>query len=132
MLLPACTGFGDALFVTVNSPPVVVPTTVLAVALLFAVFGSLAEELAEAVSLITVPFATPVLTFTTILKLAVVEPAIFELVQTMLPVVAPTPGPVQFQPVGGVNDTRDVFAGIAATKVALSAALGPLLVSTCV
>ena len=35
-------------------------------------------------------------------------------------------------PDGAAIDTKVVFAGMFATKVALSAALGPLLVKTCV
>jgi len=48
MLLPACTGFGEATLVTVRSGEVV-PTTVVAVAVLFRAFGSAADEFAETV-----------------------------------------------------------------------------------
>src|SRR5207253_202763 len=55
MLLPANTGFGDAAFVTDRSAPAVTPTTVLTVAVLFAGLASLADELTDAVAVITVP-----------------------------------------------------------------------------
>ena len=67
---------------TVNSPPAVVPTIVVAVAVLLVEFGSLAEELTDAVSAITVPFAVPLLTLTTSVNVAAVEPAMFTLLQT--------------------------------------------------
>src|SRR5580704_6763440 len=105
MLLPAATGFGDATFVTVSSPFAVVPTTVLTVAVLFAGFGSLAKELTDAVSLMTVPLATCI----TSVKVPDVDPAMSELVQTRLPVV---PGGMHDHPVGATTDTSAMFAGI--------------------
>src|SRR3984957_20777661 len=129
MLLPAATGFGDATFVTVSSPFAVVPTTVLTVAVLFAGFGSLAEELTDAVSLMTVPLAVPLATCITTVKVPDVDPAMSELVQTRLPVA---PGGMHDHPAGAETDRSPIFAGIGSTSVALSAALGPLLVTTCV
>src|SRR5580658_354606 len=129
MLLPATTGSGVAVLVTVSSPPAVVPTTVVAVALLLLELGSLVAELAVAVSATRVPFAVPTFTFTTIEKLAVVLPAMLNVVHTTLP-VPPLPGVVQVQPAGAVMETRVVLAGMASTKVTLSAALGPLSVTT--
>jgi hypothetical protein len=108
-----------------------VPTIVEAEAVLLAEFGSLTEELAVAVSVITVPFAVPVFTFVTRAKLAAVLPAIFKAVQTTLP-AAPTVGVVQLQPTGAATETKVEFVGTASTNVALSAALGPLFVTTCV
>ena len=121
---------GEATFVTVKSGAVV-PTTVVAVALLLAEFGSAAEEPTAAVSVMTVPFAVPAFTFTTKLKVAELSPAMFTLLQTTLP-VPPTGGVRQLHPAGTAMDTNVVFAGTVATMVALSAALGPLLVTTCV
>jgi hypothetical protein len=124
--LPATTGFGDAMFVTVISACEVVPTTLDAIAVLFAEFGSLVEELAVAVLVNIVPLATPVFTLTIIEKLAVVLPAIVSVLQTTFP-VAPLGG-VQVQPDGAAIEAKVVFAGTVSTIVALSAALGPLLV----
>ena len=100
-----------------------------ALAVLFKLLGSLTEEFAVTVSVITVPLATPAPTFVTSENVAAVLPAIFKSVQTMFPVV-PTKGVTQFHPEGAVKETNVVFAGTASTMVALSAALGPLLVST--
>src|SRR5258708_8512489 len=91
MVMPATTGFGEATLVTVSSAAAVVPTTVDAVALLLVETGSFTDELTVAVSLITVPFAVPTFTFTTIEKLAAVLPNMFNVVQTTLP-VPPTAG----------------------------------------
>src|SRR5579864_1203079 len=130
MLLPACTGLGEAAFVTVKFGDVL-PTTVVADAELFAEFGSIADELAVTVPVITVPLAVPAFTFTTNVKLAEVSPGMLTLVQTTLP-VPPPPGVVQLHPGGAVKDTKVVFGGVVATTVALSAALGPLLFTTIV
>jgi len=109
----------------------VVPTTVDALAVLFAELGSDTDELTVAVSVITVPFAVPAFTFTIIEKVAAVLPGILSSVHTTLP-VPPLPGVVQVQPAGAEMETSVVFAGIASASVALSAALGPLLVTNCV
>src|SRR5579872_551845 len=128
MSLPATTGFGEATLVTVISAVELPPTTVEALAVLLVETGSVTEELAVAVSVITVPFARPVLTFTTIEKPAV-PPLMVSAVQTTFP-VPPTGGVVQLQPEGAVIELKVVLAGTAWTIVTLSAALGPLLVST--
>ena len=128
-MLPATTGSGDAVFVTVISANAVLPTTTDALAVLFEELGSFAEELTEAVSVITVPFAVPLLTLTTSVNVAAVEPGIFELLQTKLPF--PT-GLKHVHPAGDAIETKVVFAGMVPTSVALSAALGPLLVTVCV
>src|SRR5579863_740574 len=131
MFVPACTGFGNATFVTVSSPCVVVPTTVLTVAVLFAEFGSVTAELTVAFCVITVPPATPLFTFITSVNVPDVEPAIFELVQTTF--AGPgVPGVMHDHPAGAIIDVKAVFAGTVSTRVALSAALGPLFVTTCV
>src|SRR5579863_2949099 len=130
MLLLACTGFGEATLVTVKFGAVV-PTTVVAVAVLFNAFGSLADEFAETFCEITVPFAVPALTFTTKVKVAAVRADMPTLVHTTLP-VPPMAGVMQLHPAGAAIDTKVVFAGIVVTTVALSAALGPLLVTICV
>ena len=130
MLFPACTGFGDAALVTDKFGPVL-PTTVETVAVLFAVFGSMTEELTLAVSEITVPLATPLFTLTANVKLALVSPTMSTFVHTIVPVF-PTFGIWQLQPDGDVNEASVVFAGTGTTRVALSAALGPLSVTAMV
>jgi hypothetical protein len=127
-LFPTTTGLGEAALVTVSSACVVVPTTVDANAVLLAELGSPTDELAVAVSTITVPLAVPVFTFTTIEKVAAVLAPIVNAEQTMLP-VPPLPGLTQVQPAGAETETMVVFAGTASTNVTLSAALGPLLVT---
>src|SRR6516162_4542571 len=102
MLLPACTGFGEATFVTDRLGPVV-PTMVETVAVLFASVASSTEELTVADPEMTVPFATPVFTFTAIVKLDELSPAKFALVQTTFPVLL-TFGVMQAQPAGMVTD----------------------------
>src|ERR1700758_5010742 len=131
MLLVACTGFGEALLVTVSCAPAVAPTTVLTEAELFNEFGSNVEELAVAVLVMTVPFATPLFTFATSVKVAAVRPCIWTLVQTTLPKL-PTGGAAHVHPEGTVIETNAMLPGIEVTMVALSAALGPLLVTICV
>ena len=86
IVLPATTGFGEATLITVSSATAVVPTTVEAEALLLLVFGSFTDELTVAVSVITVPFATPTFTFTNIENVAAVPPTMLRLVHTTLPV----------------------------------------------
>src|ERR1700691_694245 len=130
MLFPATTGFGEAALVTVNSAPEVAPTTVEAEAVLFAVLGSVAEELTVAVSVITVPFAVPAVTFVTNEKVVAVPPFNVRSVQITFP-AAQTAGVTQVQPAGYANETNVVLAGMASASVALSAALGPLFVTTC-
>lgn len=131
MFPPGATPFGDAALVTTKSAPAAVPTMVEAEAVLLAEFGSLTDELTFAVSVIMVPLVVPVFTLVTSEKVAAVLPAIFRLVQTTLPVL-PTAGVVHVQPAGVAMETNVVLLGTASTMVALSAALGPLLVTTCV
>ena len=128
MTFPAWTGFGEATFVTERFGPVP-PTIVVAVALLFAEFGSVADEATETAFVIAVPFATPVFTFTTIVKVPEVDPAMFVSVQLTLP-VPPTIGVMQLHPAGALREMKVVLAGIVVTRVALSAALGPVFVTT--
>src|SRR5579872_654123 len=129
MLFPAMTGSGELTSVTTISACAVVPTSVLAVALLLVVLGSLTEEYAVTVLVMMVPLATAAPTFTINEKLAAVFPGMFRSVQTMLP-LAPLTGVTQFHAAGAVREMNVVLAGTASTMVALSAALGPLLVTT--
>src|SRR5215472_16564694 len=121
MLLPACTGLGDATFVTERFGPEV-PTIVVTIAVLLAGIESRTEELTVAEPVITVPFVVPFATFTTYVNVAELSPAMFEFVQTELP----PPFPMrQLHPAGGVSETKVVLFGIGKTRVVLSAALGP-------
>ncbi len=108
-----------------------VPTMFVVVAVLFARIGSITDELTVAVPVIMVPFAVPLGIFTTNVKLAVLKPAILAFVHTALP-VPPTPGVRQLHPAGGVSETNVELFGTGSTRVALSAALGPLFVTTTV
>lgn len=98
MLLPAITGLGDAAFVIARSAVFAAPTIVTTVAVLFARLGSFVPEVIASVSVICVPVAVPVFTFTTTVNVAVPDaPAgTSGFVQVMFP-VPPKPGVVQFQ-----------------------------------
>src|SRR5215470_17091397 len=109
MLFPAITGLGEAVSDTDKSAPAVTPTIVLTVAVLLAEFGSLADELTDAVSVMTVPFAVPLFTFTTSVNVPAVDPSMLEMLQTTFP-VPPTPGLRHVHPAGGTTDTNVVFA----------------------
>src|SRR5277367_1098789 len=130
MVPPASTGTGDATLVTCRSGPVA-PTIAVSFAELFEEFGSIASEPTETVWVRTVPFSVPAVTFAISVNVPEVNATMLALLQTTLP-VAPTAVFRQLHPAGAVNDASVVFAGIVVTTVALSAALGPLLVTTCV
>ena len=127
MLFPACTGLGDATFVTERFGPEV-PTIVVTTAVLLAGIGSRTEELTVADPVITVPFGVPLATFTTRVNVAELSPGMLALVQTEL---LPFPAR-QLQPAGGVSETNVVLFGSGNARVALSPALGPLLLTTTV
>ena len=124
MVFPACTGLGEAVLVTDKFGPEP-PTIVVTVTVLFDRIGSRTDELTVAEAVITVPFVVPVATFTTNVKVAEDNPGMFAFVHTALP-VPPMPGTRQLHPAGGVSEANVVLAGTGKTRVALSAALGPL------
>jgi hypothetical protein len=97
-LAPDATEVGAAVFVTIRSESVERATTSAAVALLFAVFGSVVVELTVAVSLIAVPCTVPAVTCITTGKLAL-PTAKLGFVQVIVPAI-PAVGKVQDQPVG--------------------------------
>jgi hypothetical protein len=131
MLLPAATGLGEAVFVTIKSACVARATTSVAVALLFAAFGSVVDEPIVAVSFTAVPAAVLPATATTTGKLAV-PGAKLGFVQLMVP-AAPTAGVEHVHPLGTVASEKNVvFGGVLSVNVALAAALGPEFVTTCV
>ena len=122
MLLPAATGFGLPLLVTVRSQAVV--TVVVTVVLLFAELGSLAEETEEFA--VIVPAATVGATLTTTMISAVAPKARLGFVQVTEAVT------VHVHPAGGATETNVVLAGIGSVKLTADAAAGPLLVTVCV
>ena len=106
---------------------VAVATTSAAVALLFAEFGSLVDELTLTTLLIAVPAAVPAFTLSTTVKVPA-PGASFALVQLMVPVPF-TAGVVHDHPAGNVIDWKVVFAGVVSVRLALVAVLGPELVT---
>ncbi len=124
-LLPAATDVADGELVVIRSAWVAVATTSAAVALLLVRFGSVTGEVTFAVSLIAVPEVVPTFTFTIYVMVAGAPEARLGLVQTSV-------ARVQAHPAGPVSDTEVVFAGSASVRVTDAAALGPLLVTTCV
>jgi hypothetical protein len=97
----------------------------LAVALLFPLFGSLVVDATEAVSVIVVPTATLVLTFTTKVKLA--EPAAIAVVSVHFKVAR-----TQLHPAGPVKETAVVFTGNVSLSSGAFAVAGPAFVTVCV
>ena len=121
---PACTGTGLAELVIDRSTEL--ETVSVAVAVLFAVFGSPAVGATDAVCVIVVPLATVVLTFTTYVNVAVALADKLAILHVGVPVV------VQVQPAGPVRETNVVFAGSGSLNVTVVAEAGPPLVTTCV
>jgi len=99
-------------------------TTSAAVALLFALLGSVIDELTLAVSLIAVPAAVPAVTFNTYVIVAA-PGARLASVQVRVPTV-------HVHPAGPVSETTVVFAGSVSVKLTLVAVLGPAFVTSCV
>lgn len=94
-------------------------------ALLFPLFGSAVVDATETVSVIVVPTATFVLTFTTNVKLA--EPAAMVVVSVHFSVAR-----THVHPAGPVSETAVVFAGKVSVTTGAAAVAGPALVTTCV
>ena len=125
------TGSGVAVFRMATSACVGEATTVVDVAELFALLGSVGVAETEGVFEITVPGAVPIFTLTTSGKLAVAPEATDGFVHVTVP-VAPTAGVTQTHPAGGTKETKVVFAGMLSVNLAPVAAAGPLLVAVCV
>src|ERR1700716_854397 len=102
MLLPAATGFGLPLLVTVRSQAVV--TVVVTVVLLLAALGSLAEEPEEFAVIVSA--GTVGATLTTTIIAAVAPTARLGMVQVTEAVT------VHVHPAGGATETNGVLAGI--------------------
>src|SRR5436309_2228163 len=124
MLLPACTGTGLPVFVTARSAESA--TSRITAALSFAFVASPVAEVAESVTVLVLPDATSLPTFTTKVKFAVVVAA---MVVVSVQVSVPR---TQVHPAGPVNDTADVFAGSVSVNTGAFAVAGPLLVTLCV
>lgn len=102
---------------------------VLAVALLFAGFGSVAADDALAVLVIVVPLAVAGSTRTTRVNVAAVAPAVRPgMVHDTVP-VAPIAGLVQVQPFGAASERNVVLDGTLSVRVTSATLLGPLLVT---
>lgn len=124
MLLPAETGFGLAKLVTLKSACPAPATAMFTVAELLVGLVSRVVVVSVPVSVIIVPDAVPVLTFTVTTNV-LTEPG------AMLGLVHPAAKDMQVQPEGmDARETKVVFAGSASLKVTLPQALGPLLVIT--
>ena len=131
MLLPAATELDDGVLVIASSAMVDKVTEFVAMAELFERIGSDVPELTSATSTIWVPHEVELFTLTANVKVPVPKAATFGFVQLMFPVPL-TAGVVQVHPVGTVSDWNVVLVGIASVKTAFTAAIGPLLVTTCV
>src|SRR6266850_2265206 len=112
MFAPAFTGSGEPLLVTERSARVM--TVVVAVAVLLSV----------------VPFGVLALALTTSLNVAVAPAPNIEIAQLTVP-VPPTDGVEQLKagPLSCAKDRNVVLAGIASVNDALTASLGPRLLS---
>ena len=122
-MLPASTGTGLAEFVTDKSAESA--TCTLTVALLLPMFGSPVALLTDAVSVMVVPEATAVFTFTTKVKFAVALAASVP----MEHVKGETE--VQAHPAGPVSDTNVVLAGRVSVRTTVVAEAGPPLATVC-
>jgi len=102
-------------------------TCVLTVTLLLALVGSLVVDETVSVSVMLVPAATFVFTFTTKVKFAVVFATIAEPSVHLKGAVV-----VQVQPAGPVRETKVVFAGSVSVMTGAAALAGPEFVTVCV
>src|ERR1700730_12638845 len=105
-------------------------TTVVEVAELFALLGSVGVAETIGVFEMTVPGGVPIVTLTTSGKFAVAPTATDGFVHVTVP-AAPTAGVTQPHPAGGTNETKVVFAGSVSVNVAPVATAGPLFVAVC-
>ena len=108
-----------------------VPTAICELALLFVAFGSPVVVATVAVSVMTVPMAVLVFTFTVTTNVPVAPLARVAMVHVMVP-VAPTAGVTQTHPAGVGYETKVVFVGTTSVNETVVAAPGPPLVATCV
>lgn len=108
-------------------------TAVVAVAELLLVFGSLVLLDTVAVFTMTAPPGVLGLTWTTIVKVTEADGAKPDVVQVMVPVLAPfVDGSVQLQPAAPEFETKFVLVGNTSFRLTSVAIDGPLLVTTTV
>jgi hypothetical protein len=124
ILLPAVTGLGVPVFVTVRSH-LSTSGVVTTMFVLFAELGSLVVDVTDEVAVIG-DVVTVGATFTTTMMLAEALAAKLDAVQVTEVVV------VQDQPAGAETEAKVVLAGIPSVKVRLAADAGPSLVIVCV
>jgi hypothetical protein len=120
------TGLG--LSVLVIDKSALAPTAMFELALLLPPVGSGVIAAIEAVSVMMVPNAVLVFTFTVRTKVPVAALARLAILQVIAP-AAPTAGVVHAQPTGTGSDTNVVFAGVAPEKTTPAALLGPPFVA---
>jgi hypothetical protein len=101
-----------------------VPTVVVAVAVLFAVLGSVDVAVIVVVFVMTVVFGVPALTLTTRVNEALAPAARLPMLQLTVP-VPPTAGVEHDQPAAEVSDTNVVLAGTTSLSARLVAPNGP-------
>lgn len=132
MLFPADTVGAAATFVSVRYADVVVPTTVVAVAVLFVRFGSVVPEVMFATSTICVPNCVPAFTVTAKLNDPSARDAKSAFVHVTSPVDKIDAVELHAHPVGGVIEEKVVLFGIASLNTAFSASNGPAFPTPCV
>src|SRR5512142_3147792 len=132
MFAPAATGFGDAVFVTPRSAETATAdVVVVAVALLFAAFGSVVVLVSEAVFVIVDAAGTAAPTWTTSENDTFAPVRTVGAVQVTAP-VPPTGGVVHVNPAPDVSETNVVFAGMLSVSTTDCASLGPGFVTAIV
>ena len=124
ILLPAVTGLGAPILVTVRSH-LSIRGVVTTIFVLFAELGSLVVDVTEEVAVIGVA-VTVGATFTTTMMLADALAARLDAVQVTDVVV------VHDHPAGAETEAKVVLAGMPSVKLKFAAAAGPLLVIVCV
>src|SRR5271165_6586124 len=127
MLLPAITGFGVPALVTDKSA--LAPTAIVDEALLLPPLGSMTAEVTASESVMSVPDAVLVLTFSVNTKVPLAPLARVAMLQLILPVPFTAGSVGQVHPVGTGRDTKVVLAGVAPEKTTIVALAGPLLVT---
>src|SRR6266576_4263296 len=117
--VPSVTGFGVAALTIAISALLALPTTTVALAVLFVRLGAMLVAVAVAVSVMLVPAGVPAFTWRTRVNVPVLFKArLPAAVQVIVP-VPPTGGVVpQVHPAGGVMDRKFVLGGVTWVKEA--------------
>jgi hypothetical protein len=131
--VPSVTGFGVAVLTIAISALLALPTTTVALAVLFVRLGTMLVEVAVAVSVMLVPEGVPADTWRTRVKVPILFTARVPVALQVIVPVPPTAGVVpQVHPAGGVIDRKFVLGGVTWVKEAPVAVAGPLFVTVCV